>query len=94
MPRRVVSATTRQTKKVPGAPRDVRDALDRLGIGSPKTNGTMTKPLSRLSSNKPESPWVAILILFVVTHQANPDPFFQDTGLAPAALTRWSIVLD
>jgi hypothetical protein len=53
--RRAVSATTRQKKKVPGAPRDVKDALDRLGIGSPKMNGSTLKSLSKPLSNKPES---------------------------------------
>jgi hypothetical protein len=61
--RRAVSATTRQKKKVPGAPRDVKDALDRLGIGSPKMNGSTLKTLSKPPSNKSESPCVVILFI-------------------------------
>jgi hypothetical protein len=58
--RRVVSAATRQKKKVPGAPRDVKDALDSLGIGSPKMNKGTLRSLSRSPLNKPESPCAAI----------------------------------
>ena len=61
-PRRVVSATTKQ-KKVPGAPKDVKDALDRLGIGSSKMNSSTLRSLSRSPLNKSESPYD--LILFV-----------------------------
>ena len=67
--RRAVSATTRQKKKVSGSPRDVKDALDRLGIGSPKMNGSSLKTLSRSPLNKPESPYV--VILFVPAQQPN-----------------------
>ena len=58
-PRRVASATTRQKKRIPGAPRDVRDALDRLGIGSPKMNGSTLKTLSRSPLAKSETPCVS-----------------------------------
>ena len=56
-PRRVVSATTKPKKRVPGAPREVKDALDRLGIGSPKLNGSALKTSFKSPSNKPESPY-------------------------------------
>lgn len=69
--RRAVSST-RQRKKVPGAPRDVKDALDRLGIGSPKTNGSSLRTLSKPPSNKSESPYV--VILFFSTRLANESP--------------------
>ncbi|KAF9653374.1 hypothetical protein BDM02DRAFT_3135554 [Thelephora ganbajun] len=52
--RRAVSATTKQ-KKVPGAPREVKDALDRLGIGRPKLNGSTLKT-SKSALSKSESP--------------------------------------
>lgn len=64
--RRAVSATTRQKKKVPGAPRDVKDALDRLGIGNPKMNGSTLKSFSKPPSNKSESPCVMVVCLHVV----------------------------
>jgi len=54
--RRAVSGASRQRRKVPGAPRDVKDALDRLGVGSPKMNGSTLKAFSKSPSNKPESP--------------------------------------
>jgi len=53
--RRAVSTATRRKKKVPGAPQDVKEALDRLGIGNQKTNGGTLRTLSRPPSNKPES---------------------------------------
>lgn len=62
--RRAVSATTRR-KKVPAVPKDVKDTLDRLGIGSPKLNGSRLKTLSKLSSTKPELPCVSILFVFI-----------------------------
>ena len=55
--RRAVSATTKPKKKVPGAPRDVKDALDRLGIGSSKMNGSTLKASLKSTSNKSESPY-------------------------------------
>ena len=55
-PRRVVSATTK-VKKVPGAPKEVKDALDRLGIGSPKSSGSSLKTSFKSPSSKPESPY-------------------------------------
>ena len=57
--RRAVSATTRQKKRVPGTPRDVKDTLDRLGIGSPKMNGSTLRTLSKPPSTKFESPYAA-----------------------------------
>ena len=54
--RRAVSATTKP-KRVPGAPREVKDALDRLGIGSPKLNGSTLKSSLKSPSNKSESPY-------------------------------------
>lgn len=56
-PRRVVSATTKQKKRVPGAPGEVKDALDRLGIGSPKLNGSTLKTSFKSPSNRSESPY-------------------------------------
>ena len=44
-------------KRVPGVPRDVKDALDRLGIGSPKMNGSSLKTSLKSPSNKSESPY-------------------------------------
>jgi len=55
--RRVVSATAKQKMKVPGAPGEVKDALDRLGIGSPKMNGSTLKTSLKSHSNKSESPY-------------------------------------
>ena len=56
-PRRAVSATSKPKKRVPGAPREVKDALDRLGIGSPKMNGSSLKTSFKSPSNKSESPY-------------------------------------
>ena len=56
-PRRAVSATMRPKKRVPGAPREVKDALDKLGIGSPKMNGSSLKTSLKSPSNKSESPY-------------------------------------
>lgn len=55
-PRRAVSATVKSRKRVPGAPREVKDALDRLGIGSPKLNGSALKTSFKSPSSKSESP--------------------------------------
>lgn len=55
--RRAVSATTKPRKRVPGAPREVKDALDRLGIGNPKVNGSAMKSSLKSPSSKPESPY-------------------------------------
>lgn len=55
--KRAVSATTKPKKRIPGAPKEVRDALDRLGIGSPKLNGSMLKTSFKSPSNKSESPY-------------------------------------
>ena len=54
-PRRAVSAAAKPKKRVPGAPREVKDALDRLGIGSPKLNGSTLKTSFKSPSSKPES---------------------------------------
>ena len=56
-PRRVASATTKTKKRVPGAPREVKDALDRLGIGSPKLNGSTLRTSLKSPSNRSESPY-------------------------------------
>lgn len=55
--RRAVSTTTKPKKRVPGAPREVKDALDKLGIGSPKTNGSASKSSLKSPSNRFESPY-------------------------------------
>lgn len=55
--RRVVSATAKPKKRVPGAPGEVKDALDRLGIGSPKLNGSTLKTSVKSPLSKPESPY-------------------------------------
>ena len=67
--RRAVSAAAGQKKKVPGAPQDVKDALDRLGIGSPKVNGSMLKTMSKPPSTKAESP--CVVTLFASPRRAN-----------------------
>jgi hypothetical protein len=56
-PRRVASTAAKEKRRVPGAPREVKDALDRLGIGSPKLNGSALKTSFKLPSSKPESPY-------------------------------------
>lgn len=72
MPRRAVSTTTRSKKRVPGAPREVKDALDKLGIGSPKMNGSSLKASLKSPSNKSESP--CDLFIF-------PTRIYADQGL-------------
>ena len=63
--RRAVSTATRHKKQVPGAPKDVKDALDKLGIGSPKMNGSALKTFSKPPSNKPDLQCVMIKFAFV-----------------------------
>jgi hypothetical protein len=55
-PRRAVSARTKPKRRAPGAPGEVKDALDRLGIGNPK-NGSTLRTSFKSPSNKSESPY-------------------------------------
>ena len=90
--RKAVSATTRQKKKVPGAPRDVKDALDRLGIGSPKMNGGTLRTLSRSPLNKPESLYV--VILFVANRRLIMASSFLGSRFRPRNSKKWGHVSD
>jgi len=89
-PRRIASATTKP-KKVPGAPGEVKDALDRLGIGSPKVNGSTLKASLKSPSNKSGSPYGFDVLPTRFQTAADQRFFsFQDTGFTATLAGRTS----